>query len=85
MRTVTIVLSPDDHACLMDHVSTAAPAYKALEAAIHLGAAVNVTDQYVVTCDEADAESLLAAAERDCQTAAEAITIALRDARRRPR
>ena len=53
------------------------PAYKPLASAVHLQGTATLANKYVVNCDENDAKSLLAVAERDCPTAVQPIKAGL--------
>jgi len=72
-----IVLSEAPYRCLLEHLSETASAYQPLASAVHLQGSPPLGNQHVVNCDEDDAKSLLAAAERDCPTAVQPIKAGL--------
>ena len=76
-RKVMIDLSAEAHRCLLERISDGSSAHRALIEANHITGNVNVGDRYVVTCDLDDAESLLAAANRECRAAEDDIRTAI--------
>ncbi len=82
---VTIVLTPEVHKCLLHHLPAKAAAYKPLANATFLSGNVNVGNTFVVECDLDEARSLLAAANRDCKMAVQAIRLAISEQQARRR
>jgi hypothetical protein len=74
---VEIILTVGSYRCLIEHVSEASPALKALTDATRLHGIVGTPDQFSVTCDPATAQALLAVAERHCKAAVQPVKVAI--------
>jgi hypothetical protein len=76
-KQVEIILTVESYRCLIEHVSEASPALKALTDATRLYGIIGTPDQFSVTCDLDTAQALLAVAERHCKTAVQPIKVAM--------